>query len=203
MHSTNPAVAHPDGSVDPVRDVERLDLEFTLADLGVIEKRIERLRTQGHHGTPAEREQNDRELAVLEKLAPPLREGVPIRDIELTEDDQKRIRGFRFLTEKPVLVLLNIGEDEVARAAQISSDFAAKYVHQHSGVEALSARIEMEIGQLDEEEASAFQIRPWPNGVQPGEGDSRQLQAARPDLVLYRRSGRDAGVDHSRGINRS
>jgi GTP-binding protein YchF len=152
----NPAVAHPDGSVDPVRDVEGLDLEFTLADLGVIEKRIERLTTQGHHGTPAEREQNDRELAVLEKIAPPMREGVPIRDIELTDDDQKRIRGFRFLTEKPVLVLLNIGEDDVARAAQISSDFAAKYVHQHSGVEALSARIEMEIGQLDEEEASAF-----------------------------------------------
>jgi len=152
----NPAVAHPDSSIDPLRDVERLDLEFTLADLGVIEKHIERLNVQGHHGTPAEREANDRELAVLEKLAPPLREGLPIRDIELGDDEQKRIRGFRFLTEKPVLVLLNIGEADVSRAAEIVSDFAAKYKHMQSGVEALSARIEMEIGQLDEEEAAIF-----------------------------------------------
>jgi len=152
----NPAVAHPDGSVDPLRDVERLDLEFILADLSVIEKRIEKLSTSGRHGTPAEREANERELVVLEKIAPTLRGGTPIRDIELTDDDQKRIRGFRFLTEKPVLVLLNIGEDDVARAAEIAAEFAKEYAHRQSGVEALSARIEMEIGQLDEEEAAIF-----------------------------------------------
>ena len=150
------AVAHPDGSVDPWRDVERLELEFVLADLSVIEKRIEKLQTSGHHGTPAEREANDRELAVLEKVAPALREGKPIRDVELAGDEQKRIRGFRFLTEKPVLVLLNIGEDDVSGAAGIVADFAARYAHRQSGVEALSARIEMEIGQLDEEEAAVF-----------------------------------------------
>ena len=152
----NPAVAHPDGSVDPWRDVERLDLEFVLADLGVMEKRIEKLSTSGRHGTPAEREANERELAVLEKLVPGLREGTPIRDIELSEDEAKRIRGFRFLTEKPVLILLNIGENDIARAADLARDFAARYKHRHAGVEALSARIEMEIGQLDEEEAEVF-----------------------------------------------
>ena len=152
----NPAVAHPDGSVDPWRDVERLDLEFVLADLSVVEKRIERLQTQGRHGTPAEREANERELAVLEQIVPALREGKPIRDIELSDDDAKRIRGFRFLTEKPVLILLNIGEDDVAKAADLVADFAKRYEHRHSGVEALSARIEMEIGQLDEEEAAIF-----------------------------------------------
>jgi hypothetical protein len=152
----NPSVPHPDGSVDPWRDVENLELEFVLADLGVIEKRIERLKIQGHHGTPAEREANDRELYVLEQVAPALRAGKPIRDVGLSDDDQKRIRGFRFLTEKPVLVLLNIGEDDVARRDQLIADFAARYQHQQSGVEALSARIEMEIGQLDEEEAAVF-----------------------------------------------
>jgi GTP-binding protein YchF len=152
----NPAVAHPDGSVDPWRDVERLDLEFVLADLGVMEKRIEKLSTSGRHGTPAEREANERELAVLEKLVPGLREGTPIRDIELSEDEAKRIRGFRFLTEKPVLILLNIGENDIARAADLARDFAARYKHRQADVEALSARIEMEIGQLDEEEAEVF-----------------------------------------------
>jgi GTP-binding protein YchF len=152
----NPAVAHPDGSVDSWRDVDRLELEFVLADLSVIEKRIEKLQTSGRHGTPAEREANERELVVLEKLAPALREGRPIRDVELGDDEQKSIRGFRFLTEKPVLVLLNIGEDDVLRSAQIVADFAGRYDHRYSGVEALSARIEMEIGQLDEEEAAVF-----------------------------------------------
>src|SRR5918996_1705908 len=123
----DPSIAHPEGSVDPARDVERLELEFVLADLAVVEKRIEKLQTSGRHGTAQEREQNERELEVLEKLAPALREGAPIRDVELGDDEQKRIRGFRFLTEKPVLVLLNIGEGDIPRSADIVARFAAGY----------------------------------------------------------------------------
>ncbi|HUR16829.1 MAG TPA: redox-regulated ATPase YchF [Candidatus Limnocylindrales bacterium] len=152
----DPSVPHPDGSVDPWRDVEQLDLEFVLADLSVIEKRIEKLSTSGRHGTPAERESNERELVVLEKLAPSLREGKPIRDVTLDDDEQKRIRGFRFLTEKPVLVLLNIGEADIARSAEIAAEFAKRYQHRFSQVEALSAQVEMEIGQLDAEDAQVF-----------------------------------------------
>jgi GTP-binding protein YchF len=152
----DPSVPHPDGTVDAWRDLEQLDLEFVLADLSQVEKRLEKLKAQGHHGSPAEREANDRELAVLEKLAPALREGKPIRDIELGDDEAKSVRGFRFLTEKPVLVLLNIGEGDIARSASLVADFAGRYTHRHSQVEALSAKIEMEIGQLDAEEAEVF-----------------------------------------------
>jgi len=152
----DPSVAHPDGSVDPWRDVEQLDLEFVLADLSVMEKRIEKLSTSGRHGTPAEREANERELAVLERLVPSLREGKPIRDVELADDEQKRIRGFRFLTEKPVLVLLNVGETDIPRSAEIASEFAGRYAHSQSQAEALSAKVEMEIGQLDEGDAAVF-----------------------------------------------
>ena len=60
-------MAHPDGSVDPWRDVEQLDLEFALADLSVIEKRIEKLSTSGRHGSAAERESNEQELELLER----------------------------------------------------------------------------------------------------------------------------------------
>jgi len=152
----DPSVPHPDGSVDAWRDVERLDLEFVLADLSVMEKRIEKLQTSGRHGTPAEREANERELAVLEKLAPSLREGLPIRDIEIADDEKTRIRGFRFLTEKPVFILLNIGEGDIPRSAEISGDFAGRYQHSQSHVDVLSAKVEMEIGQLDEEDAAVF-----------------------------------------------
>lgn len=152
----DPSVPHPEGTVDPGRDIERLDLELILADLAVVEKRIEKLSTGGRHGTAAEREQNERELAVLERLAPALRSGMPVRDVELGDDEQRHIRGFRLLTEKPVLLLLNIGEADIGRAGQIVDEFAARYRHRQSRVEALSARIEMEIGQLDEEAAAAF-----------------------------------------------
>ncbi|CAN5141966.1 redox-regulated ATPase YchF [soil metagenome] len=151
----SPTVAHPEGSVDAARDLERLDFELVLADLGVVDKRVEKLRT-GRHGTAAEREQNDRELQVLERLLPSLREGLPVRDLDLSEDELKLLRGFRLLTEKPVLVLLNIGEGDIARAPELVSAVAAGYEHRQTQIEALSARIEMEIGQLDEEEAAVF-----------------------------------------------
>jgi GTP-binding protein YchF len=154
----DPSVPHPDGSVDPWRDIERLDLEFVLSDLSMVEKRIEKLQTSGRHGTAAEREANERELGVLEKLAPALREGKPVRDLELGDDEQKRIRGFRFLTEKPVLILLNIGEADISKADELAAGLRTRYQHAHSEVDALSARIEMEIGQLDPDEAQVFRV---------------------------------------------
>jgi GTP-binding protein YchF len=152
----DPAVPHPDGSVDPWRDVERLDLELVLADLGVVERRVEKLRTGGRHGTPAEREGNERELEVLERVLPGLREGRPVRDLALPEEDAKRVRGFRFLTEKPVLVLLNVGEADLPRVSALADEFRQRYRHERTAVDAISARIEMEIGELDEAEAAAF-----------------------------------------------
>jgi len=152
----DPSVPHPAGSIDPWRDLDGLDLELILADLGVVEKRVERLRTQGHHGTAAERESNDRELAVLERVLPPLRDGVPIRDLELADDESRLLRGFRFLTEKPVLVLLNVGESHLPRAAALVAEIADRYRHRHTLLDALSARVEMEIGELDQEDAAAF-----------------------------------------------
>jgi GTP-binding protein YchF len=150
------SVPHPLLSVDASRDLEHLELEFTLADLAVVEKRIEKLRTSGRHGTPAEREANERELQTLERILPGLTGGRPIRDLGLSADEALRIRGFRFLTEKPVLMLLNIGEADLASADERASRLAASVPHAHTSVVPLSARIEMEIGQLEDEEAQAF-----------------------------------------------
>ena len=152
----DPAVPHAAGSVDAWRDLERLDLEFVFADLAVVEKRVERLRTQGRHGSPAEREANERELVVLERILPTLTAGQPIRDLGLDADEAKLIRGFRFLTEKPVLVLLNIGEAELSRATAIADEFRARYQHQQTMLDTISARIEMELGELEGEDAEVF-----------------------------------------------
>jgi GTP-binding protein YchF len=152
----DPTVPHPLLSVDARRDFEQLELEFTLADLGVVEKRVEKLRGSGRHGTPQEREANERELVVLEKILPALTDGRPIRDIGLDKEDELRIRGFRFLTEKPVLVLLNVGESDIVQGDALASTMSASIEHARTEVVSLSARIEMEIGELDEEEAQVF-----------------------------------------------
>ena len=70
---------HPEGSVDPARDLDRLDTEFLLADLALVDRRLERLATSGRHGTPAEREANEREEAILVRLKAALEAGSPIR----------------------------------------------------------------------------------------------------------------------------
>jgi GTP-binding protein YchF len=152
----DPSMPHPDGSVDPARDLERLDLEFILADLAMVDRRLERLASSGRHGTPAERESNEREEVILRRLKTDLDAGRPIRDVELGDDESKAIRGFRFLTEKPVLVLLNVGERDLPAAAGLVAGIAAGYEHRHAIVDHLSARIEMELGELDPEDATTF-----------------------------------------------
>jgi GTP-binding protein YchF len=152
----DPAVPHPSGDVDPARDLEALDLEFTIADLALVDRRLERLQSSGRHGTPAEREANEREAAILERLDAALRAGTPIRDVELAADEERVIRGFRFLTQKPVLVLLNVGESDLAGAASLVQRVAEGYDHRQAMIDALSARIEMELGELEPDEAGAF-----------------------------------------------
>jgi GTP-binding protein YchF len=147
---------HPEGSVDPARDLERLDFEFVIADLALVDRRLERLKTSGRHGTQAERESNEREEVVLARLKEALEAGRPIRDVALEDDEEKATRGFRFLTQKPVLVLLNIGEDDLPRAADLVAGIAAGYDHRQAIVESLSARIEMELGELEPDEAAVF-----------------------------------------------
>ena len=152
----DPANPHPEGSVDPARDLERLDLEFLLADLSMAERRLERLKTSARHGSPAEREAAEREEAVVVRIHAGLQGGTPIRDLGLDTDDEKAIRGFRFLTQKPVLVLLNVGERDLPEAPALVTRTAAGYDHRQALVEALSAKIEMELGELEPDEAAVF-----------------------------------------------
>jgi ribosome-binding ATPase len=152
----DPSVPHPDGPVDPANDLERLDLEFILADLTLVDRRLERLASSGRHGTPAEREANEREEVILRRLKTELEAGRSIRDAGLSDDEAKAVRGFRFLTEKPVLVLLNVGESQLGTADELGARIAAGYDHRQAMVDHLSAKIEMELGELEPEDAATF-----------------------------------------------
>ena len=152
----DPNNPHPEGSVDPARDLDRLDTEFILADLALAERRLERLKQSTRHGTPAEKEANEREEAVVRRITAGLEAGSPIRDLGLDADEEKAVRGFRFLTQKPVLVLLNVGEGDLPRASELVASIEGSYRHRNALVDSLSARIEMELGELEPDEAAVF-----------------------------------------------
>ena len=141
---------------DPWRDVEDLDLEFTVADLGVIEKRLEKLATQGRHGSQAERDLAQREEELLRRIEPHLSEGRPIRSFGLTDDEELLLRGYRFLTQKPVLIVLNIDEGRLPEAASLEGSGRERYVSPHSDVAALAGKIESELGELPDDDARLF-----------------------------------------------
>jgi ribosome-binding ATPase len=141
---------------DAWRDVTALDTEFVIADLMVIEKRLEKLRTQGRHGSQAERDQAAREQELLERLEPSVSDGIPLRAIGFTDDEERLIRGYRFLTQKPVLVVLNLDEARLADAARLEAEGRATYAQPQTDVAALSAKIEAELAELPEEDLPAF-----------------------------------------------
>src|SRR5947209_4426224 len=102
---------------DPVSELEEFSLELQIGDLGQIEKRVDRLERElklGGKGTPQERAGKERELAVLQRLRPVLEAGQPIRCVELSDDEQRAIASFGFLTQKPSLVVANLADEQAA-----------------------------------------------------------------------------------------
>ncbi|MCC6626138.1 MAG: redox-regulated ATPase YchF [Chloroflexi bacterium] len=151
------SVPHPEETVDPLRDIETLNLELLFSDLSIIEKRRARLQASIPKLRGQERDAYEREAEVLARLQVALEAGTPLRQIELAADETKSLRGFGFLTAKPILILLNLGEDQLgadgaALLATVRERFAAPQVE----IEALAGRIEMEIGQLEPADAAVF-----------------------------------------------
>ena len=105
------AVPHPSGSVDPARDAQAMEDELILADLGVAERRLERIEKDLKKGRSPELEK-ERDLVQRCKVA--LEEGKPLRALQLTGDDLKRLRGFQFLSAKPLLLVINLDEADIA-----------------------------------------------------------------------------------------
>ncbi len=151
------SVPHVDGSIDPVRDLATVELELLFADHGVVERRLERIEPELRAAKGTEREMKERERAVLERAREALDAGRPLRDLELDRDQEKAIRGFRFLTLMPVLVAVNVDEADVPRAEEILAPVrAAAQAHRASAVVPVCAKLEAEISELSAQEAAVF-----------------------------------------------
>jgi ribosome-binding ATPase len=155
----DPAVAHPAGSIDPARDAQTMEDELILADLGVAERRLERIEKDLKKGKSAEL-QKERDL--VQRCKEALEHGTPLRALQLAGDDLKMLRGFQFLSAKPLLLVINLDENDVAevgadvaRAAE-KTGLRALLAHASTRAIALCASIELEISQLGADDANAF-----------------------------------------------
>jgi GTP-binding protein YchF len=151
----NDMFPHPRGSVDPLRDLDEMSAELALADLSVVEKRVDRLARELRMGKAAPNNPLWRELELFEQFKPVLEGGGAIRDLDLAESDVKLLRSYGFLTQKPMLVLLNTGDD-VASAEPMVARVRASLRGNSVDVAALAGRLEMELGDLGEDERAEF-----------------------------------------------
>jgi len=153
------AVAHASGSVNPSRDAQTMEDELILADLGVAERRLERLEKDLKKTKTAELET---EKALMLRCKEALESGTPLRALSLAGDDLKRLRGFQFLSAKPLLVVINLDEADVAEAsasiehAAQSTGLTAFLSRAGTRAVAVCGKIELEIADLEPADAIAF-----------------------------------------------
>ncbi|HWQ69382.1 MAG TPA: redox-regulated ATPase YchF [Patescibacteria group bacterium] len=144
-------VPHIEGRVDPAKDAATLQAELVLADLDVVEKRIARIEEAFRKGKKGESLQ---ELALLKRCYAALQEEQPLRGMSLTAEEERLLRGFQFLTAKPSLLVVNTGEEAGGEPPDLptlpaTTDLQSRPI-------ALSAKLELELGDLPPEESSTF-----------------------------------------------
>jgi GTP-binding protein YchF len=148
-------VPHPDGSVDALRDAKMIDLELILADLSAVEKRLEKLEANIKKANKAE---DVAERGLFQKLKETLESERPLRELTLSDEERRRLRNYSFLSEKPVLLVANLGEDQLKRAAPYLEESGLVAFARRPGFALcpVSAPIEAEMAELSAEDAAAF-----------------------------------------------
>ncbi|NBD16699.1 MAG: redox-regulated ATPase YchF [Cyanobacteria bacterium] len=147
----NDDIVHVSGSVDPVRDIEVINLELALADLAQIERRLTRTRKEAKKNKDAQIE-----LELLEKLAAVINEGKTVRQVELTEDEEAIIKPLGLLTKKPIIYATNVSEDDLATGNQWVEQVRELAQQEKASVVVISAQVESELIELSEEEKTDF-----------------------------------------------
>jgi ribosome-binding ATPase len=150
---TDPNVQHIDSTLDPRRDMAMVNLELALADLDVVNKRRDKIGGTARL-KPGAKERE--ELQLLDRVAAHLDEGKPIRTLSFEAEEAKLLKSFSFLTAKPLLYVANIGEDQIGKDTEALTAVRAEAGAENAEVIVLSARLEAEIRELPDEEASAF-----------------------------------------------
>lgn len=151
----DPSIPHEKGSVAPLRDLEDVEMELALSDLVVVEKRLERLEKDRKK---IKNPELDREFELLEKCKAQLEANRPLRELALDAEEEKRIRGFQFLSQKPMLYVLNVGEADAPRLREIEGRHREGPLagRPNTAVTAVCGKIEAELAELPAEEQKDY-----------------------------------------------
>ncbi|MCA2506626.1 MAG: redox-regulated ATPase YchF [Microcystis sp. M54BS1] len=147
----NDDIIHVSGSVDPARDIEVINLELALADLGQVEKRVERLRKQAKNSKEAAEE-----LAILEKILICLNDGISARKVDLNKEEEELIKNLGLLSRKPIIYAANVSEDDLATGNDWVESVRQIAQQEQAKVVIVSAQVESELVELSEEERKDF-----------------------------------------------
>ncbi|MDJ0689076.1 MAG: redox-regulated ATPase YchF [Xenococcaceae cyanobacterium MO_188.B32] len=169
-------IIHVSGSVDPVRDIEVINLELILADLAQIEKRMERVRKQARNNKDAQAE-----MLVLEKLSSALNEGKSVRQLDLPEEEAEIIKPLGLLTNKLVIYATNVSEDDLATGNEWVEQVKQFVAGENAKVVVVSAQVESELVELSEDERKDFL-----EALGVSEGGLKSLIKATYDLLGLR-----------------
>lgn len=148
------SIPHPEGSIDATRDISIVNLELILSDLAIVERRLTRIEDSLKGAKPPDRERLFQEQALLLRIRSALEKEIPIREQPPTKDEAKIMENYQFLTAKPQLLVLNIGEAQIPQASQLEEELRHRYAG--IGVAAVCSKLEMELSQLSEAEAVEF-----------------------------------------------
>ncbi len=151
----DPNLPHVEGSVDPRRDIGLFELEMIFSDLAIVEKRLERLAKDLKKVKSADLEM---ENEVLLRFKAALETEQPLRELELTPEEEKRIRGFTFLSAKPALLVINVGDQDARKISHVADEFGLQKQasKRNIGITAVCGKIESEIAALAPEDAQMF-----------------------------------------------
>jgi ribosome-binding ATPase len=148
-------VPHEHGTVDPARDFGDVETELILSDLVVVEKRLERVDKDRKK---TKNPDLDKEYELLVRCKEALEADTPLRNLEFGDEDEKRIRGFQFLSQKPMLLVLNLGEEDAARLHEVEEEYRSGPLSgkANTAVTAVCGKIEAELAELPAADAREY-----------------------------------------------
>lgn len=149
-------IPHIEAEINPLRDIETMDIELIFSDMLIVEKRLIRLESALKMGKSPERDAAAKEKELLTRLKESLEKNIPVRLQKLTDEELKTISNYQFLTAKPMLIVINISEKQLKHYSESLEELKIKY--NRPGVEIISmcAKLEMELAQLDDKDAEEF-----------------------------------------------
>jgi hypothetical protein len=153
---TDESIPHIEGSMNVERDIATIDLELAFSDLAIIERRLPRIELSLKGAKQLERQSLLREQEMLMKVKADLEKDIPIRELKLTAGETRVIANYQFLSAKPLLIVVNIGEDQLAQVASLEAELNSHCSRPKCRIITLCSQLEMELAQLDNSAAEGF-----------------------------------------------